>query len=292
MGWKGRCMLIKNKGGFTLTELLVAMGMAAIFAAAMFRTFSAQQIVFTGQEEVVATQQNMRAALDVMVKTIRMAGYNPSSSIPRVFGFVNMPTSGSPGYGRFTSSTGIAFYIDANDDGVLDSDNSEQIAFRLNVDSTTGNQLATPDNILRRYTITGGAGSWEPLAENVQAIGFAYALDSNSDGQLDRDTALGATIWAIDSSSPPDGQLDLNLNTNGDEEVNENDNASGSALGSTAGIESIRAVKIWILARSQHQDKGYTDKKTYAVANQRITPNDGYRRRLLTTTVKCRNMGL
>ena len=56
--------------------------------------------------------------------------------------------------------------------------------------------------------------------------------------------------------------------------------------------QDIRAVRIWILSRADREDPDFRNTKTYVVGSQVITPNDGFRRRLLTTTVQCRNMGL
>ena len=233
-------------------------------------------------------QQDLRAVMEIMVKEIRMAGYDPTSS--KQFGFISLPSPGSPGFGRYTSSDGIAFYADSDNspNGILDSSDSEQIAFRLNVDQS-GKALAPGkrDNIIRKYST--GAVRWQPLAENIEAVGFAYAIDDDRDGQLD--TMSGGTIWAIDTNNPPNGTLNLNLDTNHDGEVDAKDNPAGQLLPKPVGISRIRAVRIWILERSQHPDKDFLNTNTYVVANQRITPNDNYRRRLIATTVRCLNTG-
>lgn len=56
----------------------------------------------------------------------------------------------------------------------------------------------------------------------------------------------------------------------------------------------IRSVQITILARTENQVRDFTDTKTYNTPSDASWGpyNDSYRRRLLTTTVKCRNMGL
>jgi len=130
------------------------------------------------------------------------------------------------------------------------------------------------------------------ITENVQkcGLGFAYAFDADGNGQLDKDATGAGIMWAIDANG--DGQLDLNLDTNHDGEVDEKDNPAGQVLSPTISISKIRAVKIWLLVRTEQADSSFTNNTTYAVANQRITVNDGYRRRLLRSTVYCLNMGL
>ncbi len=57
-------------------------------------------------------------------------------------------------------------------------------------------------------------------------------------------------------------------------------------------ISNIRAVRIWVLARTKNKAKNFTDTRTYKVGDNVITPGDHFRRRLLTTNVTCRNLGL
>ncbi len=69
-------------------------------------------------------------------------------------------------------------------------------------------------------------------------------------------------------------------------------NASG---GVAATISDIRSIQITLVARANRADNGYTDTSQYL--NQQGTsimpiPNDNFRRKLLTTEVRCRNLGL
>jgi type IV pilus assembly protein PilW len=76
--------------------------------------------------------------------------------------------------------------------------------------------------------------------------------------------------------------------------------ASGSDLGDpsgnvpTASLDDIRSVQVTILARASKPDRKFVNNMTYTSASG--VPwgpyNDNYRRRLLTKTVNCRNMGL
>src|ERR1700680_2949465 len=64
----------KSEGGFTLLELMVAMAVGLIALSAMaslFKTAMNSVMLVTQRAE---TQQNMRAAIDLMVKDISMAG--------------------------------------------------------------------------------------------------------------------------------------------------------------------------------------------------------------------------
>jgi type IV pilus assembly protein PilW len=280
-----------NKKGFTLVELLIAMAISGIVAGAIFTAFQSQQKSYLVQEQVAEMQQNLRAAMDIMVRDIRMAGYS----------------QGAPGFGitdiypmdkddnmdvTVTGNGAFKFTADFDNNGTLSG--GETISYSI-YDAYGDN-----DNDIGRR-IDAGSGSRHPIAENIEALGFAYAFDADGDGILDTYT-VGANkqvIWAFDSDG--DNDLDRNLDRDGDGDIDENDGpgpgGNGLILGqalSTPDIapQDIRAVRIWMLARTGQEDKSFLNTKTYTVGIKVITPNNNLRMRLLTTTVKCRNMGL
>jgi Type IV Pilus-assembly protein W len=135
------------------------------------------------------------------------------------------------------------------------------------------------------------------LVTNIHAIGFAYAYDDDGDGAIQVKTIAGVdqTIWAI-----PDGGgnwTDLDTNNDGVVDINDATPAGLAAalpsLASAGQLDEIRAVRVWILARTSRADQDYTDTNVYKVgANVIPAPNDNFRRRLLTANVRCRNMGI
>lgn len=64
--------------GFTLIELLVSMGIAAVVLAAISNTFISQNKFYNAQELVNEMQQNARAAIDLITREVKMAGYDPT----------------------------------------------------------------------------------------------------------------------------------------------------------------------------------------------------------------------
>jgi len=81
---------LKNKNGVTLIELLIALVISALLIAALYRTFIGQQKTYTVQEQVVDTQQNVRVAINKMMRDIRMAGFGGVGDV--LGGGVNGPT--------------------------------------------------------------------------------------------------------------------------------------------------------------------------------------------------------
>jgi type IV pilus assembly protein PilW len=272
--------------GFTLVELLVVIAIAAITTAVIYSFFPAQYKVISDQEAVSEMQQQLRAAMKIISTEIKMAGHNPNHSS--------------------TDSDGI----DNDADGFIDEDNESGCAsaisraewnlFSFTLDSNSDGDCRDPnDNIsyfiqednhgrpnLRRATTS----SSQTIAANIQVLGFAYAFDNDGDHQLDKDASGTGTVWAIDTDG--DGRLDLNLDTNHDGQVNQDDDPAGEPLATAVPLDRTRAVAIWLLARTKSPDSRHLNTETYSVANQRITTNDGYRRRLLSTIAYLRNMGL
>ena len=70
----------RREGGFTLINLLVSMGISGIVLSAVTTTFVSQSQSYDAQEQVVEMQQNARAAMDIMTREIRMAGYSPTGA--------------------------------------------------------------------------------------------------------------------------------------------------------------------------------------------------------------------
>ena len=65
----------KNKG-FTLIEILMALGIGMIVLAAIYVAVNASQKTTSGIERKVIAQQDVRSALNIMSMEIRMASYN------------------------------------------------------------------------------------------------------------------------------------------------------------------------------------------------------------------------
>jgi len=65
----------RKQEGFTLVELLIALGLSSIAAGMVIYVFLSQQESYTAQIRVSALQQNLRTAMNVLSRDIRMAGY-------------------------------------------------------------------------------------------------------------------------------------------------------------------------------------------------------------------------
>lgn len=62
--------------GFTLVEILVAILISSLLVTAIFGFFITQHHAYTVQEQVVEMEQSTRAAMDMLRRELRMAGYH------------------------------------------------------------------------------------------------------------------------------------------------------------------------------------------------------------------------
>jgi len=71
---------MKNMKGFTLVELMVAMGVTMVLMGAVYMSVNATQRNSSAIEKKVAAQQDVKPVLDLMAMEIGMASYNPNTT--------------------------------------------------------------------------------------------------------------------------------------------------------------------------------------------------------------------
>jgi type IV pilus assembly protein PilW len=274
---------MRNKsGGYTLIEFLIAMAIGAILITVIYQIYQARQNSNVKQQLVVEMQENIRAAVSLIKREIRMTGYDPAANDGEDSDgdstIDNVEESAGTGIKKAGRSM-ISFTFDYDADMTAGTD--ERITYGFaNLYDPDGNGIADSGAApLGRAT---GSGQLIPIAENIQAIGFAYAFDHNHDGILDTDdgAADGRIVWAFDADLSDGNEA---LTTNLDNHL---------PLASAVPLSDIRAIRVWILARTRAPIRGYFENRTYAVGDRNISCSDRYPRRLLTATVYCRNLGL
>ena len=126
-------MTLKNQSGFTLVELLVAMGLSLFVLGSIGTVFRAQSHTVKGQESRMEAHEYALTVLDVMVREIRNAGYFPSTACDATGGIVS------------ASATSISFQYDKNGDGACSGDD-EVITFAFASSNVTRNGQALTDS--------------------------------------------------------------------------------------------------------------------------------------------------
>jgi prepilin-type N-terminal cleavage/methylation domain-containing protein len=160
--------------GITLIELLVVLVIGGIVVAGIYRVFVAQAKVYTVQDQVVEVQQNIRSTMEILLRDLRMAGYdNDSTSPPEITTPLLTPVQNSDitvSYEYFDTTLAqnqrhtVRYWRDAPSSRLF-----RQITRNPPDDTTT-----------------------ETLLENVDAFIFTYGIDTNEDGAIDNNNWIDA----------------------------------------------------------------------------------------------------
>ena len=167
---------IKNQKGITLIELVVAFVIFAIVSAASYRLFVSQGRAYAVQDQVVEIQQNIRSGMEIMLRDVRMTGFDSDSPTSKID--INTPIV--PGNHSITI------------DYECDDTTRYTVAYRREEASR---------RLLRKLDATKDDSTTVPgpqcvLLENVDALNFVYGIDhdaaGNQDGTVD--------YWEADST--------------------------------------------------------------------------------------------
>jgi len=280
-----------TKHGFTLVEVLVALVVGLVVIGAVYSVYTVQQREYRSQQVRLALQQNLRAAMVIMEEEIRMAGYDPQGS--GRFGIIDVRRYDTVLNEQNPEGQPALFYtVDVDENGVPDARNGnrnrEWPNLRVSQDNDTGRRFLSWDN----------GGGRHPLAEDIVAMGLAFAVDADGDGRIDVWDDGRHLIWAVDSDN--DNLLDTHLDANDDGIIDAHDDtdadgritaADGGRIDPPLPLQCIRMVRLWLLAASAYPVRGHWDNRTYVVGDRVFGPAvDGRMRRLLETTIACRNL--
>jgi len=267
---------LKNAKGVTLIELLIALVISAILTGGIYRTFIHQQRSYTTQEQVADMQQNVRVAINRMMREVRMAGFgNLQGVLPVSFlggtrtynDVVNLDT---PVAGALTivSAIGGAATLEAQPASnqiqvsalaEFDTNNKQYISIGgLESHTITAidpvNRILTLNSDLNRVYNIGST-----LVYAIRAISYRVAPDASGKPVLRRDENTGGgfqpmanNIESIEFRNP-DGTIPLNPNST--------------------------SMQVAVRARTDRPDP-------------ELKVGDGYRRRQFTSIILQRNRGL
>ena len=176
---KNPLSIISGNAGFTLAELVLAMGIMLVVLAAIISLFTSLTRSYTTQTVAAGVQQVTRAGIDIMTRNIRMAGLNPLNINP--IGIVQ------------ATSNSIRFRYDTDGDGTIDTnatgEDNEDMGYLLN----------TNDQLIRQ--LNGKASSNRSLVDNVSDLTFGY-LDANGDTVTTDLTAIRTVVVSLTVAEP------------------------------------------------------------------------------------------
>ncbi len=155
-----------NRKGVTLIELLIALVICGMVAAGIYQVFIAQSKAYTVQDQVTEVQQSVRSAMEILLRDLRMAGFDSDNLLSTV-----------------TITTPIANL----------SDNAITVNYEYFDNTLSQYQKHTvaywrdggSSSLIRQLTVNDAATPQETLLENVENLNFTYGVDVNEDGALD-----------------------------------------------------------------------------------------------------------
>ena len=159
---------ILNKKGVSLIELLVALAICGIVIAGAYRFFITQTKAYSVQEQVIEAQQNVRLAMEILLKDLRMAGYDDDSIKSTVT--INDPITGPLRDEAITLS--YEYY--------------DKTALQYQKHTVAYRREMSPSRLIRQLTVNEVAGSPDVLLENVDDFKLTYGINTSGDGELDQ----------------------------------------------------------------------------------------------------------
>jgi prepilin-type N-terminal cleavage/methylation domain-containing protein len=176
-----------NQKGVTLIELLVVMVIAAITMAGIYRVFVSQTKTYAVQDQVMEVQQSVRGAMEILLRDLRMTGFdddNPNSDVP----------STTPWYPLVppVHASDITINYEYYDRSVVgtEAQKYENHEVRYWRDAGTSTLKRT---ITKTSSVHNGATT-ETILENVFALTFTYGVDRNNDGIMDERISDGQIL--------------------------------------------------------------------------------------------------
>jgi type IV pilus assembly protein PilW len=175
--------IVKESKGFTLIELMVSMTISLVILAAIAGSFTLQNRQNSAEEQIGQMQQNVRAALDLMIREIQMAGYKPAGG-----SFNGIHTS---------TATTLRIKLDLDSSGVETDGTNDDISYVFN--NSTGVITRTLNNSAASAT----------LADNITTFSFTY-LDANGASTTTNTAVRRVTINMTARTANPDPSYPTN----------------------------------------------------------------------------------
>jgi prepilin-type N-terminal cleavage/methylation domain-containing protein len=170
--------ILFNNRGLTLVELMIVLVLSLLLMAAVFLSFQAQSKSSNEQNQVMATQQDLRAAMDIVERDIINTGCDPlfmNTPVNTIFGIIGPLASSTTGT--------ITITFDANGNGALDAA-TEQVTYSLNAGAlqrTTipGNPIPLITNVTNlQFTFLDGNENHTTTIANIRAINVTISMKS------------------------------------------------------------------------------------------------------------------
>lgn len=165
----------RETDGFTVAELLVAMGVAAIFGLAGWRYYSTQARTLASHSATIDATDKIRATLSFVSRELRLTAYDPTLAALAAGGYKGV---------RYAGPNGIWIEFDRDGSGSIDPTATDPSAESVIYSYDSSNQ-----QILRTV-----AGVSQTLVKNVPPGSFTFAYYDASGNTLTPGTTPSLTV--------------------------------------------------------------------------------------------------
>jgi type IV pilus assembly protein PilW len=308
----------KKAAGVTLIELMIVLVIAAVLVAGVYSLFITQQRSYAVQDQVAGAQQDARAALDIMAREIRMAGFGTGAGSDSGFtdGSNSITISSNPSGDTYqfavepsNNATGpdtLTVVLGAVALGTVSGVTVNTVTLTSAAPTTTPvlfsfdllpgrlYQGSMSDSTTITITSTGFPSGTSKIiggkAYGVQAITYSVTAPNGSPGvgvlRRNENTGSGAQPLAGDGINTFVEDLQFAYQVAGD--TTNWHNTSAEAGTTNDNITMVRINLVVRTAVEDTKDQNYT--RPTLEDHDGSTTNDGYRRRVYTTEVKVRNL--
>ena len=273
--------------GFTIVEFMVAVAIGLLISMVIGQVFVGSRQSFNSQDDAARMQESMRYVSQILTRNIRLSGYRNNSGLDPNGIFPKLTTPAIAGANN-VATAGLPFGTNP-------------------VAPTAASPVVGPDTITVRYqgsvtgTGTGADGTIVDCIGNSIDYGvmasntFGIRAVTKPDGTLSSSlfcSTDGGTTWTLPAADELIADVDNMQILYGID--TDNDGAANAYVRITdvADIDTIVAVRVWLLMRSPTASNINIASATYSLAGVNYTYNDRFVRRVFSTTINLRNRTL
>jgi type IV pilus assembly protein PilW len=322
---------VRSSRGFTLIELMIAMGVLAVVAVYLLETFTVNNRNYVALDQTIEAQQNMRAIADLIERDVRHAGF----MVPESAGVCGIDVTDGPDTlyvsdheaidpgddivsyegaritgGATNVSTGSVIIL-VLDSVIIEPPSPVRAAYDTDGDGTNDSDFQRDAGVI---VIDGNNPDRGVACGRVTAVDaandrIAVEILSGTLGTLAGSARLEA-VPAVEyrvaggvlyrnglalARGVEDLQIAYLFDFDGDNAVASDEvrgDAGGTAyVAKNQSAEDLREVRINFVARTRIEDPRFHGGSFQELENRaEVAGNDGYRRRVHTSTIMPRNL--
>ena len=313
------------QAGLSLVELMVAMAIGVFLIAGAITVFGKTRDLYRTNEDAARLQEVARYAMSTIEADVRMANYWGLNSRPDLVSNTVAPTDYDTACGDDWAVAVRRFIDGANGDGVTTyagylgcaptAGTADDVADiltvrRAGVVPLTPAQTAALDGRLKVATTRVQATLFDGPAmpsgflqvrELITRSYYVVADPAPADPLVGQPALRRKNLTSTGGAIDVDDQLiiegieDLQFQVGVDSDADVDQDADyymdPANLETSLGPgDAVVAVRIWLLVRSNRQEVGFTDDRTYQYADRAaFSPGDPFRRLLVSKTIHLRN---